>query len=160
MHLQGSNILTQQHKNRSFNYKIAQYNYKNLLFSIIPRYFGSMKPLTRKEQEILETLYRIEKGFVKDVIAALPDENKPAYNTVSTLIRRLENKGYVGYEEFGSTYRYYPLVPAKEYQQQGLSKIVDTFFGSSYKSVVAHFAKEQKLSKQDLEEIMKMIEEE
>ena len=119
-----------------------------------------MKPLTRKEQEVLETLYRLEKGFVKEIIAALPGDKKPAYNTVSTLIRRLETKGYVGYEEFGSTYRYYPLVPAEEYQKQGLSKIVDTFFGSSYKSVVAHFAKEQKLSKEDLEDIMKMIEEE
>lgn len=119
-----------------------------------------METITRKEQEVLETLYRIEKGFVKDILAALPGDKKPAYNTVSTLIRRLESKGYIGYEEFGTTYRYYPLVPAAEYQQQGLTKIVDTFFGSSYKSVVAHFAKEQKLSKEDLEDIMKLIEEE
>lgn len=119
-----------------------------------------MKPISRKEEEILAILYRLEKALVREIIAEIPGPPKPAYNTVSTVVRRLVDKGYVGYEDFGTVHRYYPLIPLSEFQSRGASRLVDRFFGHSYKAVVAHFAREQKLSKADLEDIIRMIEEE
>lgn len=119
-----------------------------------------MKSISRKEEEVLRVLCQLEKAFVKDVLAAMPGPNKPAYNTISTVIRRLEDKGYVGHEDFGSTYRYYPLISLEQLKSRNLSSLVNNYFNSSYKDVVAHFARHKQLGKKDLEEILRMIEEE
>lgn len=117
-----------------------------------------MEPLTRREDQALRILYRLERAFIKDVVAEFPDP-KPAYTTVSTLIRRLEQKGYVGHEDFGPTYRYYPTLPREQFFGRDLKRVVTDFFGNSHKALVSHFARSKKLSRADLEDILRMIDE-
>lgn len=112
-----------------------------------------MEKLTRKEEEIMQVLWELEKAFVKEIIEVLP-EPKPHYNTVSTIIKKLEGKKFVGYESFGKTYRYFPLVAKKDY----LGKTMTSFFNNSYKQMVTFFAKEDKLSVDELKEIIDLIE--
>ena len=119
-----------------------------------------MEPLTRKEEEVLRILFKLERAFVKDIIAATPGPKKPAHSTVATFIKNLERKGYVAHEDFGSTYRYYPAIPKEQFFQRDLKRVVSDFFGNSHKALVSHFAKNKKLSRKDLEEVLAMIEEE
>ncbi len=119
-----------------------------------------MKPISRKEEEVLRVLCQLEKAFVKEIIAALPGETKPAYNTVSTVVRRLEDKGYVGHETFGGTHHYFSLVSLDQLRKRNLGSLVANYFDDSYKSLVTHFTREKNLSKQDLEDILRSIEEE
>jgi predicted transcriptional regulator len=116
-----------------------------------------MEKLTRQEEKAMQALWKIEKGFVKDVLDAFPGE-KPHYNTMASLIRSLEGKGYVGHKTFGNTYEFYPLITKDEYTSNFLSGFVGNYFESSYKEVVSFFAQEQKLSLEDLKEIIAMIE--
>lgn len=115
-----------------------------------------MEKLTRKEEEIMQVLWKLKKAFVKEIIAELPDP-KPHYNTTSTLIRKMEDKAMVGYEAFGHTHRYYPLVSKEDYTRMFMKKTVSNYFGNSYKELVSFFAKDEKLSEKDLEDIIKMI---
>ena len=115
-----------------------------------------MKKLTNREEEIMHILWQINKGFVRDVLAKIPDP-KPSYNTVSTIIRILEKKGYIGHESFGPTHRYYPLMAKDEYTKNYLHTIVQDYFSNSYQQLVSFFAREKKLSIKDLEEIVEMI---
>ena len=118
-----------------------------------------MEPLTRKEEEVLRILFQLERAFVKDIIAATPGAKKPAHSTVATQIKSLENKGYVAHEDFGSTYRYYPVLPAEQFVGRDLKRVVTDFFDDSHKALVSHFARNKKLSREDLEDILKMIDE-
>ncbi len=104
----------------------------------------------------MQVLWDLEKGFVKDVIEQLPDP-KPHYNTVATLMKRLEEKGYLGHKEYGGTYEYYPLVGKEVYRQTLMKKVLHTFFDNSYLNLLAYFAKEEKMSAQELEQLVKMI---
>ena len=117
-----------------------------------------MEPLTRKEEEVLRILFKLERAFVKDIIAEMPGK-KPAHSTVSTFVKKLEDKGYVAHEDFGSTYRYYPAIPKEQFFQRDIKRVVSDFFGDSHKALVSHFAKSKKLSREDLEDILKMIDE-
>lgn len=116
-----------------------------------------MKKLTQKEEQIMQVLWDLKKAFVKEVLQHLPNE-KPHYNTVSTIIRTLEDKGFVGYEAFGNTHRYYPLITKETYRKKMMTQTIQNYFGGSYKSLVAHFAKEEKISADELKEILKEIE--
>lgn len=118
-----------------------------------------MEPLTRKEEEVLRILFKLERAFVKDIIAEMPGEKKPAYSTVSTFITNLEKKGYVKHEDFGSTHRYFPIIPKEQFFQKDLKRVVSDFFGDSHKALVSHFARNKKLSREDLEDILRMIDE-
>ena len=115
-----------------------------------------MKKLTTKEEEIMQILWDIERGFVKDVLEQLP-EPKSSYNTISTIIRILEKKGFVHHEVFGPTHRYYPVISKDKYKKQYLGDIVQNYFGNSYQQMVSFFAKEKNLSLEELEEIIQMI---
>ena len=117
-----------------------------------------MEKLTNKEEQIMQVLWSLEKAFVNDIKAQLP-EPKPHYNTISTVIKRLQKKGFVGFEAFGPTHRYYPIVTKAAYTSTFLGEVLDGFFDKSYKNLVAHFAKEEKISTDDLKEIIRMIEE-
>jgi len=117
-----------------------------------------MEPLTRKEEEVLRILFRLERAFVKEIIAEMPGK-KPAYTTVSTVIRKLEEKGYVDHEDFGPTYRYFPAIPKEQFFGKDIKRVVSDFFGDSHKALVSHFARSKKLSREDLEDILKMIDE-
>lgn len=115
------------------------------------------KSLTNKEEEIMQALWKLEKAFVKEIVPLLPDP-KPHYNTVSTTIRKMETKGFVGHEAFGSTHRYYPLVSKEDYRTKFVANTIQNYFENSYKNVVSFFAKEEKISAEDLKEIIDIIE--
>jgi predicted transcriptional regulator len=106
----------------------------------------------------MQILWDINKGFVKDVIEKMPDP-KPAYNTVSTIIRILEKKGFVGYQSFGKTHQYHPLIERDVYRSFFLKNMIGNYFGGSIKNLVSFFAKENDLDINDMEEIMKYVEE-
>ncbi|RAJ13258.1 BlaI/MecI/CopY family transcriptional regulator [Olleya aquimaris] len=116
-----------------------------------------MQKLTNKEEEIMHILWKLEHAFVKDVMAEIK-EDKPHYNTLSTMIRNLEDKGYVSYEAFGKTHRYYPIVKKEDYRKKFMNTAIDNYFNSSYKNVVSFFAKEEKISVDELKEIIRLIE--
>ncbi|NCO62831.1 MAG: BlaI/MecI/CopY family transcriptional regulator [Flavobacteriales bacterium] len=116
-----------------------------------------MDKLTNKEEEIMHILWKLEKAFVKDVLGEI-QEDKPHYNTLSTIIRNLEEKGYVGYNVFGKTHQYYPIVSKEDYRKGFISTAIDHYFNNSYKNMVSFFAKEEKISVEDLKEIIALIE--
>ena len=117
----------------------------------------TMQKLTNKEEEIIHILWRLKKAFVKDILAQITDD-RPHYNTLSTIVRNLEDKGYVAHNAYGNTHQYYPIVPIEDYRKEFFSTAIDNFFGSSYKNVVSFFAKEEKISADELREILNLIE--
>lgn len=118
-----------------------------------------MKQLTKAEEQIMQVLWELEKGFVKDIIEELP-EPKPAYNTVSTIVRILEKKGFVDHNSYGKTHEYYPLMTKEEYSKKYLNNFVQSYFGNSFKQLVSFFTKQENLSLKEIEDIMKVLEEE
>jgi BlaI family transcriptional regulator, penicillinase repressor len=116
-----------------------------------------MEKLTNKEEEIMHILWKLEKGFVKDVMAEIKYE-QPHYNTLSTIIRNLEEKGYVGHTAFGKTHQYYPIVSKEIYRKGFMNTAIDNYFNNSYKNMVSFFAKEEKISVEELKEIIALIE--
>lgn len=118
-----------------------------------------MRQLTKAEEQVMQVLWNLKKGFVKDIIEKLPAP-KPAYNTVSTIVRILERKGFVGYTAFGKTHEYFPLITKKVYRNTYFKTVLQNYFSNSYQSLASFFTSEQNLSLKELEEIKKMIEEE
>jgi len=118
-----------------------------------------MKELTRAEEQIMQILWKIEKGFVKDILGHF-SEPRPAYNTVSTIIRILQDKGFVSHKAYGRTHEYYPLVSKEEYTKSRMSSLVNDYFSNSFEKMVSFFAREKKISLQEMEDILKLMEEE
>jgi len=118
-----------------------------------------MKKLTRAEEHVMQILWEMEEGLVKDVIEQFPDP-KPAYNTVSTVIRVLEKKGFVAHKAYGNTYLYYPLVKKEEYARIHFMDFMKEYFNDSFPKMAAFFAREKNLDISEMEEILKMTEEE
>lgn len=112
-----------------------------------------MKELTKAEEQIMQFLWVLEKAFVKDIIERIP-EPKPAYNTVSTIIRILEKKGFVGHNAYGKTHEYYPLISRKDYTRSYMKNFMKNYFSGSFQEMVSFFAKEDKMSLSDLDELM------
>jgi BlaI family penicillinase repressor len=115
-----------------------------------------MKELTRAEEQIMHVLWYLEKAYVKDIIERLPPP-KPAYNTVSTIVRILEKKGFIGHEAFGKTYLYRPLVAKEDYTQAFLKSFVRNYFDDSYQELVSFFARDKNLTVSELEEILTVL---
>jgi len=118
-----------------------------------------MKELTKAEEQIMHILWELEKGFVKDIIVLLPTP-KPAYNTVSTIIRILEKKGFVAHIAYGKTHEYYPLISKENYTKQFMKGFVKNYFSNSYQEMVSFFAEDKKLTINELEELQMKITEE
>ena len=117
-----------------------------------------MEKLTAKEEEIMQVLWKVEQSFVKDMLAYFTAPPLH-YNTVSTIIRNLEEKGYVGHQAYGNTHEYYPIISKEDYQNRFvLKKVVSDYFDDSYKNLVSYFAKKDKISVDELKEIITMIE--
>jgi len=112
-----------------------------------------MKELTKAEEQVMQLLWKKEKAFVKDLVEEMP-EPKPAYNTVSTIIRILEKKGFVGHNAYGKTHEYYPLVSRKEYTKKFMKNFMRNYFSGSFQEMVSFFAKEDNMSLTDLDEMM------
>ena len=115
-----------------------------------------MKQLTKAEEEIMHILWQLNKANVKDIIDLLP-EPKPAYNTVSTIVRILENKGFVDYEKQGKGHLYFPLMKKQDYSNQSINNLVDNYFQGSFKSMVSFFVKKNDIDLKDVEAILKDI---
>lgn len=115
-----------------------------------------LKELTRAEEEVMQILWKNGKGFVKDLLEDFP-EPKPAYNTVSTIIRILETKGFVDHKSFGKTFEYFPLVSKKEYSDFIMKSMMKNYFGNSFKQMVSFFAESNKMSVKELDELIKEV---
>ena len=116
-----------------------------------------MQKLTNKEEEIMQILWKLKKAFVKDILEEI-SEDKPHYNTLSTIVRNLEEKGYVSYTAYGKTHQYFPIVSIENYRKKFMNTAIDTYFNSSYKNLVSFFAEEEKISAEELREILTLIE--
>lgn len=116
-----------------------------------------MQKLTNKEEEIMHVLWKLKKAFVKEVMAEIT-EDQPHYNTLSTIIRNLEEKGFVSHNAFGNTHQYFPIVSIEDYRKRFMNTAIDNYFNSSYKNMVSFFAKEEKISATELREILAVIE--
>jgi len=115
-----------------------------------------MKELTKAEEQIMQELWILEKAFVKEIVDKLP-EPKPAYNTVSTIIRILEKKGFVDHYAYGKTHQYFPLVSKQVYTKSYFKNFLSGYFSNSFQEMVSFFAKEDKMSLSELEELIKEV---
>ncbi|MDY0903649.1 BlaI/MecI/CopY family transcriptional regulator [Pedobacter sp. CFBP9032] len=116
-----------------------------------------MEELTKSEERIMQVLWKLKKAFVKDIIDELDDEPKPPYNTISSIVRLLEKKGYVNYKAYGKTYEYFPAITKDQYTKTTFSKLFSGYFNNSPASLLSFMVKEEKLSESDIEEIKKII---
>ncbi|WP_348797423.1 BlaI/MecI/CopY family transcriptional regulator [Flavobacterium adhaerens] len=116
-----------------------------------------MQKLTNKEEEIMHILWKLKKAFVKEIMAEITEE-QPHYNTLSTIVRNLEEKGYVSHNAFGNTHQYFPIISIEDYRKGFMNTAIDNYFNSSYKNMVSFFAKEEKITADELREILNMIE--
>jgi len=116
-----------------------------------------MKELTKAEEQIMQILWKIEKGFVNDILEGFPLP-KPAYNTVSTIVRILEKKEFVSHKAYGKTHEYFPLISKEEYTKTYLKGFLNNYFSNSYQQLVSFFSNDNKLSVKELEEIREMME--
>ena len=105
----------------------------------------------------MQILWKLKKAFVKEVMAEIIEE-QPHYNTLSTIIRNLEEKGFVSHNAYGNTHQYFPIVTIEDYRKRFMNTAIDTYFNSSYKNMVSFFAEEEKISADELREILAIIE--
>lgn len=116
-----------------------------------------MRDLTKAEEQIMQVLWNIQPAFVKDIIAELP-EPKPAYSTVSTIVRILESKGFVDHEAFGPTHRYSAVVSKEEYSHFSMKKMLENYFDGSLKQMVSFISRKENLSMKEMDELLKVVE--
>ena len=114
------------------------------------------KELTKAEEEIMQVLWKLDSAFVKEVIDEML-EPKPAYNTVSTIVRILEQKGFVGHETKGKSHRYHPLVSKEAYTRSFMKSVVSRYFKGSYRQMVSFFTQEDNLSLTELEALLEEL---
>jgi len=117
-----------------------------------------MRELTKAEEQVMQVIWTIGQGFANEIMAAFP-EPKPAYNTVLTIIKILENKGFVKHETFCRAHRYSPAISREEYSHRYLGSVVERYFNNSYLDLVSAFAKKENFSVEELEEMKKTIDE-
>jgi len=115
-----------------------------------------MVKLAKREEQIMKVFWDLKKAFIRDVIPHLPDP-KPHYNSVATIVKILEDKGFLGHETVGNMYSYFPVVDREDYQGHAMKDIVSQYFDNSYPQMLAYFAKEQNLSEEELSEILNII---
>ena len=115
-----------------------------------------MVKLAKREEQIMQVFWQLEKAFIKEVIPQLPDP-KPHYNSVATMVKILEEKGFLDHETIGNVYRYFPVIKKEDYQKHAMKDIVSQYFDNSYPRMLAFFAKQQNLSESELNEILEQI---
>jgi BlaI family penicillinase repressor len=112
-----------------------------------------IKELTKAEDQVMQILWSMGKGFVKDIVERMPDP-KPAYNTVSTIVRILETKGFVDHKAYGKTHEYFPLISKDKYTKFYLNNLIKGYFNGSFQNLVSFFAKENSLDSKDIEKLL------
>jgi len=118
-----------------------------------------MKELTHSEEQIMQILWDLEKAFVKEILERMP-EPRPAYNTVSTIVRILEKKGFVSHQAYGNAHQYFPVVSRESYSKNRISSLLKKYFRNSYSELVSFFAQDKNMSVEEMEEIMKIMDRE
>jgi len=118
-----------------------------------------IKSLTQSEEQIMQILWDLEKAFVRDIRDQMP-EPRPAYNTVSTIVRILEKKDFVSHRAYGNAHQYFPLITRSEYSKNRISSLLKNYFKNSYSELVSFFAREQNMSVEEMEEIMQIMDRE
>jgi predicted transcriptional regulator len=117
-----------------------------------------MATLTKAEERIMQILWDINKGFIKDIQEKFPDP-KPPYNTISTIVRVLVKKGIVSYKSYGGSHQYYPLISKEKYRSEQMGRLMSNYFGNSLKEVVHFFSQRKDMDVKELDEALKMLEE-
>lgn len=117
----------------------------------------TIKDLTRAEEQIMQVIWELKQGFIKDVLDKLP-QPKPAYNTVSTIVRILETKGFVSHLAFGKTHQYFPVIARDNYKSFVANKMMGSYFNGSVKSLVSFFVQQEKIDLKEANEIISLIE--
>ena len=112
--------------------------------------------LTKAEEQIMKYLWKLEKAYLKDILNQFP-EPKPATTTIATLLKRMIDKQYVGYNQHGSNREYYPLISKEKYTKGFMSGIIKNYFSNSYKNMVSFFSKHENLSTKEIEEIISIL---
>jgi predicted transcriptional regulator len=115
-----------------------------------------LKELTKAEDQVMQILWNLQKGFVKEILEAMPNP-KPAYNTVSTIVRILESKGFIGHRAYGKTHEYFPTITRERYTKFYLNNLIKGYFDGSFQNLVSFFARENKLNPGDLEKLLEEI---
>ncbi|MCH6201279.1 BlaI/MecI/CopY family transcriptional regulator [Aquiflexum sp. LQ15W] len=115
-----------------------------------------MRELTRAEEQIMQILWDIEKGFVKDILEKM-SEPKPAYNTVSTIVRILERKGFVNHKAYGKSHEYFPIVSKDEYRSFSIKNLLNGYFSGSFAKLISFHAKDKNLDSKDLDKAMEEV---
>ena len=115
-----------------------------------------LKELTKAEDQVMQILWDLKSGFVKDIIEQMP-EPKPAYNTISTIVRILETKGFVDHKAYGKTHEYFPLISKEKYTKFYLNNLLRGYFDGSFQNLVSFFAKENKLDSKAIEKLLEEI---
>jgi len=117
----------------------------------------NIKELTKAEEQVMQLLWQLKEAIVKDIIERMP-EPKPAYNTVSTVVRVLEGKGFIDHKAYGNSHVYFPLISEAQYRKFTFDKMMSNYFSDSYESLVSFIANEKKLDIRQLDELTKLIE--
>ena len=117
----------------------------------------NIKELTKAEEQVMQLLWQLKEAIVKDIIERMP-EPKPAYNTVSTVVRVLEGKGFIGHKAYGNSHVYFPLISEAQYRKFTFDKMMSNYFSNSYETLVSFIANEKKLDIKQLDELTKLIE--
>jgi BlaI family transcriptional regulator, penicillinase repressor len=115
-----------------------------------------LKELTKAEDQVMQILWNLKTGFVKDIIEQMP-EPKPAYNTISTIVRILETKGFVDHKAYGKTHEYFPVISKEKYTKFYLNNLLKGYFNGSFQNLVSFFAKENKLDNKAIEKLLEEI---
>ncbi len=115
-----------------------------------------MQKLTKAEEEVMQIIWELNECFVKEILEEMP-EPKPPYNTVSSVVRILEKKGFVDFKAFGKTHQYFPIVSKDEYGKSELIKVMDGYFSGSFKNLVSFFSNEKQLTDSEIKELKKII---
>ncbi|GAA4272999.1 BlaI/MecI/CopY family transcriptional regulator [Aquimarina gracilis] len=118
-----------------------------------------MKQLTKAEEEVMQLLWQLQEANVASIIAEMPTP-KPAYNTISTIIRILENKEFVSHRKEGKGYIYFPIIQKEDYSSQSLNKLMNNYFNGSFRNMVSFFVKKNDMDIKDLEQILKELDKE
>ena len=118
--------------------------------------FEIMQKLTKTEEEVMHHLWEVERGTVSDLLERFP-EPRPPHSTISSVVRILEKKGFVGHKAYGKTYEYFPLIDREAYGRSSLGDLLQNYFGGSVSRLVSHLATSEKLNKQELDELVKLL---
>jgi predicted transcriptional regulator len=116
-----------------------------------------MEELTKVEERIMIIFWKLKRAFVKDIIEELPDDPKPPYSTISSVARILAGKGYLNYKAYGKTHEYFPSITQSEYRKIKLKRLLTGHFGGSPASLLSFIVKEEKLSKEEIEQLREII---